>query len=130
MIPRTGAIVLLEQEWEKPLIRIACNHHVDERYYDAAVKAKFGDETTSPFQEECMRFWKWFDANRGKLPSMMTYDPENPPIRYDGTFLLECRAELEKLKERLTKTGHLNLPRGDYVHLWELIQVMHIMPQF
>ena len=114
---------MLESEWEKPVLHLDCAHHVDERYYDAAVKAKFGDKTDSPSQTQCLQFKQWFAANKDKIPDVKTYDPENPPIPFDDPFLAECRAELEELKGRLTKNENLRLPRGDYQQLWELVQV-------
>ena len=120
----SGAIALTEKELGKPLIRLACAHHVDERYYDAAVKAKFGEKTESPSQTQCLAFKKWFAANEESIPDTIAYDPSNPPIPHDSPFLLRCRKDLEELQTRLVKDGHIHLPRGDYVHLWELVQVM------
>ena len=115
---------LTEQKWGKPLIHLDCAHHVDERYYDAAVKATFGEKTDSPSQTQCLKFKQWFKANRSTIPKVVKYDPENPPIRYEDPFLVKCREDLESLKVRVTKDGSLHLPRGDYEQLWNLVQVM------
>ena len=115
---------LIEVALEKPLMRLACAHHVCERYYDAAVKAKFGTKTDSPSQTQCLLFKKWFAENRNSLPDRIIFDPVNPPLPFDDPFFRRCRGDLEALKERLEHHGGQNLPRGDYVHLWELVQVM------
>ena len=114
---------MLEGEWEKPLFHIDCAHHVDERYYSAAVGATFGD-TSSPSQTECTRFKKWFSDNPDAIPKVAKYDPENPSIPHDDPFLKTCLEDLKELKARLTREDRLRLPRGDYQHLWELVQVM------
>ena len=119
-----GAVYLLETEWDKPLIRLPCAHHVDERYYGAAVGATFGEKTDSPSQTECLRFKKWYEENQAAIPKVIQYDPANPLIPYNSHFLRRCRQDLEALKARLNKDAHLHLPRGDYVHLWELVQVI------
>ena len=103
---------------------MACNHHVDERYYDGAVKATFGEKTESPSQTQCLAFKKWFAANKESIPSILEYDAESPPISVDNPFLIQCREDLAELQSELMKDRHLHLPRGDYVHLWELVQVM------
>ena len=118
-----GAVALLEQEWEKPLMHIDCGHHVDERYYSAAVGATFG-ATCSPSQTECQSFKKWFAENPNLVPKVVKFDSENPPIPHSDPLLQEWRADLAELKVRLTKEDRLRLPRGDYEHLWQLVQVM------
>ena len=120
----TGAVHLLEEEWEKPLILDPCGHHVAERYFDSCVKAKFGDKTESPDQKQCLDFKKWFEANKESLPSTIKFDPANPTFSLDDPFLANCRKDLMALKERISKGDRLSLPRGDYEDLWEYVQVM------
>ena len=82
---------MLEEEWEKPIIHIDCAHHVDERYFSAAVGAKFG-ATSSPSQTECLRFKKWFAKNPNEIPKVMKYDPENPPIPHNDPVFNKWRS--------------------------------------
>ena len=119
-----GSVHLLEQVVESPWIRLPCTHHVAERYMDAAVKAKFGKKTESPYQTQYLAFKKWFAANAASLPATLTYDANNPPIPYDDPLLQQFKVDLLLLQQRLSKEGHLHLPRNDYVHLWEAVQVM------
>ena len=72
---------------------------------------------------QSLHFKKWFAANKDSLPEYLTYDPENPFFPRDDPFLAECVKEIESLKERIDNE-ELKLPRGDYEHEWELIQVM------
>ena len=92
-------------------------------YYSAAVGASFG-ATSSPSQTECQCFKKWFLENPNLIAKVVKFDSENPPIPHDDPLLNEWRAELKELKVRLTKEDRLRLPRGDYEHLWQLVQVM------
>ena len=122
-----GAVHFLEMEKEEPLLHLPCSHHVDERFFDAAITAKFGTKTQSPFQTQCQHFKKWIADNKESIPATIKYDPENPLFPYDDPLLARCRDTLVVLKNRMTKEGEVQLPRGDYSHLWEQVQVMNIM---
>ena len=118
----------LQVKYEKPFILGACGHHSDEVILSGAFNAEFGDKTVSPFQTECQEFKKWRDANPDKVPKVLQYDEKDPPLSLDDPFLQSCREDLVKLQERLSASdGHCSLPRGDYVHLWDLIQVIDIL---
>ena len=123
-ITATGAVHFLEMAKEAPLIKLPCGHHRCERFFDGAIKAIFGDKTDSPLQTECNQFKKWFAENKDSIPETVHYDSNNPPLAYDDPFLVRCRDELVALKERLLRDDGLHLPRGDYEHVWEQVQVM------
>ena len=129
LLHSAGAVHLLEVDFDRPWIRLPCAHHVRERYYDAAVKGKYGEKTESPFQAQCQEFRKWFSANKESIPRQVTYDPLNPPIPIDKPYLKKWRDDLLLLKETLERKG-LKFPRGDYDHLWKLVQVMLLKDQF
>ena len=118
---------MLEEEWGKPLLHLDCAHHVYERYYDAAINAKFGEKTDSPSQTQCLCYKEWFAANRSSIPKVVKYDPENPPLKYDDPLLIEFREQLIAFRNRVTKADGLHPPRGDYEELWNYVQVMFLL---
>lgn len=105
-----GACAILEYLFKRPLLKLACRHHLYEIMLRGAFEAKFGD-TTGPnpsFFENFRIQWNSIDQSK--------YTPgiQNPHVRHVLNDVIDdiiqfCQRELEK-----------DFSRGDYRELLEL----------
>ena len=120
-----GACVRLENKLDRPLIWLACRHHIYELVSKFAWRAALGGNSTSPSEELCNQFLEWWEMNPD-VPQTISATESPFIFRDTDPFLQKCRAEIGALAEWVKFdpiSAKSSLPHGDYEEFLQLILV-------